>query len=54
MHADELAIGVDLVRRLVDHSLPQYADLPIRPLPSTGSTNSLFGAGRGVSVGAAT
>lgn len=45
MHADELAIDGDLVRRLVREQLPQYAALDLRPMPSSGSTNILFRLG---------
>lgn len=45
LHPDELQIDAHLVRRLVGRSLPQYADLSIRPLPSSGSSNALFRLG---------
>ncbi|GGF56326.1 phosphotransferase [Marmoricola endophyticus] len=45
LHADELAIDAALVRRLLARSLPTYADLPVRPLLASGSTNALFRLG---------
>lgn len=45
LHADELAIDTDLVRRLVARSFPQHADLSVRPLRSSGSSNALFRLG---------
>jgi aminoglycoside phosphotransferase (APT) family kinase protein len=45
MHEDELTIGAELVRRLVDRSFPEYADLPLAPLASSGSSNALFRLG---------
>jgi aminoglycoside phosphotransferase (APT) family kinase protein len=40
-----LTVDVALVRRLVGWSFPQFAALPVEPLPSTGSSNSLFRLG---------
>ncbi|QWZ09865.1 aminoglycoside phosphotransferase family protein [Nocardioides panacis] len=45
LHADELPIDSELVRRLVGRALPAYADAPVRRLPSSGSTNVLFRLG---------
>lgn len=45
MHDDELMIDEDLVRSLLNRDLPAYAELPLRPLDSTGSTNMLFRLG---------
>jgi aminoglycoside phosphotransferase (APT) family kinase protein len=45
MHDDELTIDEDLVRSLLRRDLAAYADLPLRPLDSTGSTNRLFRLG---------
>lgn len=45
MHEDEIPIGVELVRRLLDRSFPAYADLPVAPLASSGSSNALFRLG---------
>jgi aminoglycoside phosphotransferase (APT) family kinase protein len=45
MHDDELTIDEHLVRSLLGRDLAAYADLPLRPLASTGSTNRLFRLG---------
>ncbi|MFI5622052.1 aminoglycoside phosphotransferase family protein [Nocardioides sp. NPDC051685] len=45
MHDDELTIDEDLVRSLLRRDLAAYAELPLRPLDSTGSTNRLFRLG---------
>ncbi|HET7328205.1 MAG TPA: aminoglycoside phosphotransferase family protein [Nocardioidaceae bacterium] len=45
LHDDELPIDVPLVRALLDRALPETASLPLRPLPSTGSSNALFRLG---------
>ena len=50
LHDDELAIDVDLVRRLVDRDLPQYAELPLRRLGASGSSNALFRLGEDLLV----
>ncbi|HJQ03046.1 MAG TPA: aminoglycoside phosphotransferase family protein [Jatrophihabitans sp.] len=46
MHDDEIEIGDDLVRRLIGRDLPQFADLPLRRLAASGSSNVLFRLGR--------
>ncbi|MEU6134554.1 phosphotransferase [Nocardioides sp. NPDC047086] len=46
MHDDELMIDEDLVRSLLRRDVAAYADLPLRPLDSTGSTNRLFRLGQ--------
>lgn len=45
LHENELTIGAELVRRLVDRSFPEYADLTLAPLASSGSSNALFRLG---------
>jgi aminoglycoside phosphotransferase (APT) family kinase protein len=45
LHIDEIPIDTGLVRALVDRAMPQYVDLPIRRLASSGSTNALFRLG---------
>ncbi len=45
LHADEIPLDNGLVRALVDRAMPQYVDLPIRRLASSGSTNALFRLG---------
>jgi aminoglycoside phosphotransferase (APT) family kinase protein len=45
LHANEIPIDAGLVRDLLARAMPQLADLPVRPLASTGSTNALFRLG---------
>lgn len=45
LHADELPVDLSLVRRLVGRQLPEYADLDLRALSSSGSSNGLFRLG---------
>jgi aminoglycoside phosphotransferase (APT) family kinase protein len=45
LHADELAVDVALVRRLVARSLPRLSHLHLQPLASSGSTNAHFRLG---------
>ncbi len=50
MHADEHRIDVRLVRGLVDRARPEWAALPLSPLPRTGSSNALFRLGEDLVV----
>ena len=45
MHADQLSVPVETVRRLVAEQFPQWAELSIRPLASSGTVNALFRIG---------
>jgi aminoglycoside phosphotransferase (APT) family kinase protein len=45
LHDDEIPIDTGLVRALVDRAMPDYVDLPVRRLDSSGSTNALFRLG---------
>ncbi|HMJ00561.1 MAG TPA: aminoglycoside phosphotransferase family protein [Gaiellaceae bacterium] len=45
MHADELATDASLVRRLLGGQFPEWADLPIERVPSSGTDNALYGLG---------
>lgn len=45
MHADELDIDADLVRRLLASQFPQWADLPIERVRSAGTDNAIFRIG---------
>lgn len=45
MHADELHIDEHLVRRLVRDQLPQWAELPVVRVESTGTVNALYRLG---------
>ncbi len=50
MHADELDIGVDLVRQLVTTQFPAWADLNIERVPSPGTDNAIFRLGDEMAV----
>jgi aminoglycoside phosphotransferase (APT) family kinase protein len=50
LHDDEIPIDAGLVRALVDRAMPHYADLPVRRLGSSGSTNALFRLGENLLV----
>lgn len=45
LHDDELPIDDQLVRRLVERDLPEYAELPLTRLGASGSTNALYRLG---------
>ena len=45
MHANQLHVPVETVRCLIAEQFPQWADLPVRPLPSSGTVNALFRIG---------
>lgn len=45
MHDDEIDIGVDLVRRLIADQHPQWSELPLEPVPSSGTDNAMFRLG---------
>ena len=42
MHADEVDTDVALVRRLLAAQFPQWADLPLAPVPSAGTDNAIY------------
>ncbi len=50
LHDDEIAIDGELVRKLVDSQLPEYAALPLGRLGASGSTNVLFRLGHDLLV----
>jgi aminoglycoside phosphotransferase (APT) family kinase protein len=50
MHADEVDTDVSLVGRLLAAQFPQWADLPIRPVPSAGTDNALYRLGDDMAV----
>ena len=50
LHPDELDIDVSLVRRLLAAQLPQWADLPLRPVVSSGSDNAIYRLGGDMAV----
>ena len=45
MHIDEVDTNVSLVRRLLAAQFPQWADLPLEPVPSTGTVNAIYRLG---------
>ena len=45
MHADQLAVSVDVVRELVNQQFPDWRDLPIRAVASQGTVNAIFRIG---------
>ncbi|HEY6697862.1 MAG TPA: aminoglycoside phosphotransferase family protein [Acidimicrobiales bacterium] len=45
MHHDEIDSDSGLVRRLLEAQRPQWADLPIEPVSSTGTDNALYRLG---------
>jgi aminoglycoside phosphotransferase (APT) family kinase protein len=45
MHADEVLTDAALVRRLVDHQFPQWADLPVTPIDDHGTDHLLYRLG---------
>ncbi len=45
MHKDEFVTDVSLVRRLLASQFPQWAGLPIKPVPSAGTDNALYRLG---------
>lgn len=50
MHADEVDIDVDLVRRLLAAQFPQWADLPIERVASAGTDHAIYRLGGDMSV----
>lgn len=50
MHADEVVTDASLVRRLLAAQLPQWADLPIRPVRSAGTDNAIYRLGDDLAV----
>jgi aminoglycoside phosphotransferase (APT) family kinase protein len=49
MHADEADIDEGLVRRLVATQFPQWAGLPVEPVPA-GTVNALYRLGADLAV----
>lgn len=50
LHKDELPIETDLVRKLVDNQFPLHADLPLKRLSGSGSSNVQYRLGEGLLV----
>jgi aminoglycoside phosphotransferase (APT) family kinase protein len=45
MHVDEVDTNVSLIVRLLTTQFPQWANLPIAPVPSAGTDNALYRIG---------
>jgi aminoglycoside phosphotransferase (APT) family kinase protein len=45
MHQDEVGVTADLVRRLVADQFPEWSELPVEPVASSGTDNALFRLG---------
>lgn len=45
MHEDEIPTDSALVRRLLTHQFPQWADLPVSPVDSAGTENAIYRLG---------
>lgn len=45
MHADEVGVDDALVRDLLRSQFPEWAGLPLRPMPSTGTDNAIYRLG---------
>jgi aminoglycoside phosphotransferase (APT) family kinase protein len=50
MHADEVDTDAALVRRLLAGQFPQWAGLPIKPVPSYGTDHAIYRVGSGLAV----
>ena len=50
MHVDELDIDIALVRRLVAAQFPEWAALPLEPVPFFGTDNAIYRLGSDMSV----
>ena len=50
MHADEVDIDAPLVRRLIAAQFPQWRDLAVVPVPSSGTDNAMYRLGDDMAV----
>ena len=50
MHADQLAVTAETVRRLVDEQFPECREHPIRELRTQGTVNAIFRIGDGLAA----
>src|SRR6188768_1348583 len=50
MHADQVEVTTDVVRRLVDDQFPAWRHLPVRRVASTGTVNAIFRIGDGLAA----
>ena len=45
MHADELPVSADMVRKLIDEQFPRWRGLPVSRVKSPGTVNAIFRVG---------
>tara|TARA_R110002110_G_scaffold97909_6_gene251094 strand:+ start:363 stop:1307 length:945 start_codon:yes stop_codon:yes gene_type:complete len=45
LHQNEISISIETVRRLIDRQFPQYTDLTLAPMGSSGSSNFQYALG---------
>lgn len=50
MHADQVEVGEQLVRALLQQQFPQWADLPLQRFASTGTVNAIYRLGDDLAV----
>ncbi|MFC0027914.1 aminoglycoside phosphotransferase family protein [Micromonospora chaiyaphumensis] len=50
MHRDEVRTDATLVRRLVGGQFPQWADRPVTPVPSGGTSNAIYRLGDDLAI----
>ncbi len=50
MHADEIDTSAALVRQLLAEQFPQWANLSVTPVPSSGTDNAMFRLGDDLAV----
>ncbi|HLT19613.1 MAG TPA: aminoglycoside phosphotransferase family protein [Thermomicrobiales bacterium] len=50
MHDNEVEISIPMVRRLLAGQFPEWAGLPLEPVPSAGTDNALFRLGADMAV----
>jgi len=50
MHTDEVHVDTSLVRSLMSSQFPEWADLDLEPIPSTGTDNAIYRLGRHMGV----
>lgn len=45
LHDDDIPVDTELARMLIAHQFPEWADLPVRRIPSSGTVNAIFRLG---------
>jgi len=50
MHENQLDINIDLVRTIINKQFPEYGDLPLTPVNSTGTVNVIYRLGSELTV----